>query len=407
MDIIIIGAGASGLMAARELSASYKVTILEAKEIIGGRIHTIKQHIEAGAEFVHGKLPVTLNLLKEAGLTCTPMSGKMYRAEKGHFEQDEESIEGWDELIENMGSLTADMTLIEFLETHYAEAKYRELREEITGFVQGFDLANPSKVSVKFLYNEWTAGIETNFRIDQGYCSMINFLADECRKKDCNIITGNPVTKVDWENGNLTVTTGNGQSYTAQKLIVTTSLGVLQYGSIFFNPAIDDYMNAASHIGWGSVLKIVLEFKETFWKNDTGFIFSNEKIPTWWTQSPGNVPVLTGWLGGPPAENFKQVPTDEILKTALESLSGIFQKELPPLVNSYILNWADDPETLGAYSYDTPLSDNARKVLNTPIQDTIYFAGEALYEGNHPGTVEAALVSGRNVAQMIHHAISL
>jgi monoamine oxidase len=160
-------------------------------------------------------------------------------------------------------------------------------------------------------------------------------------------------------------------------------------------------MNAARHIGYGSVIKILLEFAAPFWEEDTGFIFSKEKVPVWWTQFPNKTPVLTGWLGGPPADHFKQVSKEEILKIALDSLSGLIQKELPPLVSSHIYNWADNPQTLGAYSYDTPMSDNARKVLNTPVADTIYFAGEALYEGKHPGTVEAALISGKNVAQMI------
>lgn len=396
MDIIIIGAGAAGLMAAKELSADHNITILEAKEAIGGRIQTVQQHIETGAEFVHGELSVTLNLLKEAGLSYTAISGNMYTVEKGQWNKEENFIEGWDDLLDKMGTLKDDMTLMEFLENQYAESRYRELREEITRYVQGFDLADPSKVSVKYLHKEWTNEDNTNFRIDRGYSALINFLAN-----DLNIITGSPVKSIEWENGNVKVQTGNGQSYTAQKVILTTSIGVIQHNFIHFTPAIDDYVNAASHIGWGSVIKIVLEFKEIFWKKDTGFIFTKEKIPTWWTQSPHQVPILTGWLGGPPAEHYKQVPKEEILKTALDVLSGIFQRELPPLVDSYISNWVQDPGILGSYSYDTPTSGNARKLLNTPLQDTIYFAGEALYDGTHPGTVEAALVSGKEVAKKI------
>lgn len=397
MDIIIIGAGAAGLMAARELAKDHQVTILEAKDIIGGRIHTIKQHIEAGAEFVHGKLPVTLNLLKEAGLSYTAVSGNMYTVEGAEWSKEETFIEGWDELLEKMGTIKDDMTLMEFLETHYAESQYEALRNEITRYVQGFDLANPSKVSVKYLYNEWTNEDTTNFRIDQGYNTLINYLAN-----GIHIVTGSPVKNINWENGKVEVLTANGQSYTAQKLIITTSIGVLQQGSLHFTPAIDDYLHAASHIGWGSVIKIVLEFEKVFWKEDTGFIFSKGKIPTWWTQSPNTAPILTGWLGGPPAEQYKQVPAAEILQTALHTLSEIFQTTLPALVSSYIFNWVQDPEILGSYSYDTPLSNNARQLLNTPLQDTIYFAGEALYDGKHPGTVEAALISGKEVAQKIY-----
>jgi len=396
MDIIIIGAGAAGLMAARELSVRHQVTVLEAKDVIGGRIHTIRQGIEAGAEFVHGKLPVTLNLLKDAQLSYTAVGGNMYTVENGQWSKEENFIDGWDELLDKMGAIKDDMTLMEFLETHFAENRYADLRNEITRYVHGFDLANPSRVSVKYLYKEWTNEDETNFRIDQGYCEMINYLA-----KGIHIITGNPVTHIHWENGHVKVLTRNGTSYTAQKLIITTSIGVLQHGSIHFTPAIDDYTNAASHIGWGSVIKIVLEFEKPFWKTDTGFIFTKGKIPTWWTQSPNKAAILTGWLGGPPAEQYKQVPNEEILQTALHTLAEIFGTTLPPLVSSHISNWVQDPEILGSYSYDTPISENARRLLNTPLHDTIYFAGEALYAGKHPGTVEAALVSGKEVAGKI------
>ena len=84
-DIIIVGAGASGLMAARELSRKeISILVLEARDRIGGRIHTYKvphskKEIELGAEFIHGNLPVTLGLLREAGITAIPMEGEFWQ----------------------------------------------------------------------------------------------------------------------------------------------------------------------------------------------------------------------------------------------------------------------------------------------------------------------------------------
>lgn len=104
-DILIIGAGAAGLMAAYKLSANgKKVIVLEARNRIGGRIHTIEnesffKHAELGAEFVHGDLPVTLNLLKEAVITYNHAGGEMIRFKDGRFIKDEQFVEEWDVLL--------------------------------------------------------------------------------------------------------------------------------------------------------------------------------------------------------------------------------------------------------------------------------------------------------------------
>ena len=88
-EIIIIGAGAAGLIAARELSGQYKITLLEARDTTGGRIRTIyskgDKAAETGAEFVHGELPLTLGLLREAGLKYHLVNGKMFRADNGKW----------------------------------------------------------------------------------------------------------------------------------------------------------------------------------------------------------------------------------------------------------------------------------------------------------------------------------
>jgi monoamine oxidase len=98
----------------------------------------------------------------------------------------------------------------------------------------------------------------------------------------------------------------------------------LDKASINFTPPIDDYVNAAKQIGYGTVIKVILQFKEAFWKKDTGFILSDEIIPTWWTQLPSPLPILTGWSGGSKAERLGDEGNDELLKKPLLSLANIF-----------------------------------------------------------------------------------
>jgi monoamine oxidase len=135
------------------------------------------------------------------------------------------------------------------------------------------------------------------------------------------------------------------------------------------------------------------------------FMFSNEMIPSWWTQYPEPHLTLTGWVAGPKATALSGKSDDELADLALQSLSNIFEisrQELnKELVTVKVNNWAADPFARGAYSYATPETATAIRELLKPVDNKLYFAGEALYEGEVGGTVEAALSSGRDAAKRI------
>jgi len=134
------------------------------------------------------------------------------------------------------------------------------------------------------------------------------------------------------------------------------------------------------------------------------FLFSTERIPTWWTQSPDKSPRLTGWLAGPNASLLADAGEQAIIDHALRSLSVIFK--LDPIVLSqyltgtHIHDWITDPFTKGGYSYVTVNSRAAVEVLRTPIAGTLFFAGEALANKSN-ATVEAAFESGKYSAEKI------
>ena len=134
--------------------------------------------------------------------------------------------------------------------------------------------------------------------------------------------------QIDWEKNSVTVYTANGKKYDGQKVIVTVPVSVLQTAlgeaSINFTPPLDEYVNAAAQTGYGTVIKVILQFKEALWEKDTGFIFSDEIFPTWWTQLPDTAPLLTGWVGGNKAEQLSDETDEELLQKAFISLANIF-----------------------------------------------------------------------------------
>jgi len=412
--IIIAGGGVAGLFAARELSKQgYGITILEATDRLGGRIHTIRnssftQPVEKGVEFIHGNLPLTIQLLEEAEIEYEPVRGSMVRVSNGTWKTQEDFTLGWDELIKKMNSVRKDMTVDEFLKKNFSDDRYTDLRTSVLRFANGFDLADTSKASILALREEWM-GDDEPYRIPGGFDQLINFLEKECLRSGCIINKSSPVTEIKWEKNKVKIITSNPTIYNATKVIITASLGSFQSEkSIIFKPAIDNYFQAAKKIGYGTVVKVMLEFKEAFWekkKKGIGFLFTSEIIPTWWTQSPSSYPLLTGWAGGPQAWALENKDDEAILDLALRSLSNVFQEKIEALKKmlqaSAVANWKNDLYSNGAYSYNLVESVQAKKLLNMPAGETIFFAGEAFYEGPSPGTVEAALVSAKIVVEKI------
>jgi len=428
-DVIITGAGAAGLMAAYTLvKAGKTVTVLEARDRTGGRIHTITNKnfstpTELGAEFVHGNLPVTLNLLNEAGIGATGVDFEMWQYHDGSFKQSHEFVEGWDNFLEKLNTLQHDMPLQDFMERNFAGDGYAKMRSQIENYVSGYDTADVADASAFALRNEWNhEDEEAQHRVSGGYTAMIDFLEDACRNAGNDILCNSVAQEISWEHDTVKVTTTNDRVFTAKKVIIALPLGVLQapataQGAIVFNPPLPAQAEAINNIGFGSIIKILLEFDEIFWESDAftksagadlstmGFLFADEEIPTFWTQAPAHSPLLTGWLGGPPAYKMKDLSSEAILQLTLTSLSNIFNigKEAlkSKLIAWEVANWTTNPYTRGSYAYDKVKSPQARTVLQQPAENTIYFAGEYLYTGPAMGTVEAALTSGKSVAEMI------
>jgi monoamine oxidase len=409
--VIIVGAGVAGLMAAKELAGRYKVIVLEANDVAGGRIVTIANGqflhpVEAGAEFIHGNTPLTLSLLKEAGVEYHAVGGDMMHLSNGKWVEQDEMIIGWNDVMHQMNALKEDMTIAVFLERYFADDKYGAVRKSIQKFAEGFDLADTSKASVFALRDEWEHEDEEQQRVKGGYGLLARYLLQQCEKGNCSIHTSCVVKNIRWKKNEVQVTTADDKTFWGNKIIVTVPLGILQAdndqcGAISFEPALDNYKQAARLMGFGTVIKIMLQFKEAFWnkkKKDIGFVISDQLIPTWWTQAPADWPLLTGWLGGPPVQVLINESDETILSQALQSLSVIFDMSLPGLQQlltaSHIANWSHAPFSLGAYSYNTLHSAKSVALLNRPVQHTIFFAGEALYTGPYPGTVEAALATG-------------
>lgn len=329
----------------------------------------------------------------------------MRHYQNGRFVGNEEEVKGWDILMERLGELTEDITIAAFLQKHFSGAEYEELRKSVIRFISGYDTADPEKASATALRTEWqNEDNSAQHRITEGYCALISYLIEYIKAAGSKIELNAIVKQIHWQSGEVQVITTNGTAYKAPKAIIALPLGVLQAGDVQFHPPLPNHHAAFGQIGFGAIIKVLFRFDEPFWEKlpdvkikGGAFLFTEEVIPTWWTQGDGN-PLLTGWLGGGPAYRLKNQPDQELWQIALQSLSNMFKMDIKQLkdklIASNIANWTVDPYTKGSYAYDMVGSDESRLLLNESVAGALFFAGEYLYSGPAMGTVEAALSSG-------------
>ncbi len=408
-EIIIIGAGPAGLMAAYELAKNgRKALILEARARIGGRAHTLEDGTELGAEFIHGELPITLELLREAGITHTPISGEWVQLRGGEASEAFDS-EPWPCMMRKLKALEKDMSLQDFLTQYFPETEYAALKDTAISYAEGYDTADTARVSAKALYEEWSAQQEEQSRIDGGYAGLMNFLADKITSFGSRILLNHPVSAVSIGNEGVNVV-AVGQQFHARHVIIALPLGVLQSEDVLqiAAPSRAAYKAAVATLGFGDIIKFVLHFRNAFWETSCpglGFLLSSAPVPTWWTQSPKQNGVFTGWLSGRIAQSHAAMPDEQLLDLALSSLAQIFnkeQRELESLLDeAHVANWSADIYTRGSYAYATVGAGTALQLLAKPLNGRVHFTGEYMYAGPAMGTVEAAFWSGQKVARCV------
>ena len=311
--------------------------------------------------------------------------------------------------------LGINVSIADFLRQNFDAEKDAHFINSIKRMVEGYDAADPEDISTFTLRDEWLmkpsiAEIVGDNRIKEGYGGLLNFLEQECKKNGVEIKLDSQVKTIEHKNQSVSVVTMSGEIFTANKIVVTVPLPVIK--DIAFVPEIKDTLAMVNRIGFGSAIKLLLKFKTRWWEyaletdlSKMSFMLCNEEFMTWWTQYPEIEPVLVGWMAGPSVKKFKETSPNELLDIALVNLSSVFKidknKLKEDIVHAEVINWEHDQFSKGAYSYTTYKTKDAYEKLREPINDTVFFAGEALYTGEITATVEGALGSGLETVHKI------
>jgi monoamine oxidase len=401
-DVIIIGAGAAGLMAAREFQqAGLDFLILEARDRVGGRALTLEKKfpIEYGPEFLHGKTSLTDALMQEYGHYAFDFQGP--------------PDEFLDELSQAFSKLKKPKKDLSFLDSMKALPRSKK-KDRLFAFVEGFDAADLDQVSLQALL-EATDQVSDDEerklrRLVHGYGPLMTAISQDLSRE---LRLQHTVKKISWKKGTVTVEGKNQRDafeLRAKSILVTLPLSVLKSSglpaSVQIEPSLPGFTETLAQTHMGQVTKVVLEadpeLMNAFHQKGESFRSSYElHFTAWWGSKPMDWPMLTAWAGGAHARALNEMSVDERVRCLTDDLGKLLswsQARIQKAIRKiHEHRWADDPFSLGAYSYPAVRTQPKPK-MKLVYQNTVFFAGEAF----HPekgGTVEGAFVSGKDAAK--------
>lgn len=449
-DVIVIGAGMSGLAAAKHLQENEcDVLVLEARDRVGGRMWTDRSwndiSLDLGASWIHGLgghpsqepfgeplvNPIT-DLARDYGLPLFIFDDEesvVVYEHNGTKIDDADYIDSLYEefkafylnehkaLLKNNEDISLQKKVDEFV-GKLTDEEYRQLNYTLVWNIEGEYGADASDLSLRAFpkMGYKMSGREAIF--PRGYDQVVKRLADEVGAD--KILLKHVVEKVDYSDEKIVTVTTNKEPFTAKYVISTLPLGVLQKDSVDFIPDLPPWKTKAiNSLKMGVLSKAYFVFDEAFWDDVTWITYIPEQKGHWVyfanLQSLTGAPVLLAFNSGEYGleidKKWKEGKSDEIVSEAMKILTTIYGKDGkiygkdgnvikgPVYVN--VTKWGADEYSWGSYSYTAVNSSNADYyTMSKPVDDRIFFAGEAT-EVNYPATVHGAFFSGMREANRI------
>jgi len=391
--VIIIGSGAAGLYAAYILkSKGIEFQILEASATYGGRLGKLTGFadypLDIGAQWLHGRNNILGDLIQKSTTKIT---------------KDESSTKYWfnnslvNTLPDNInifeGEGLPDISYKEYAHQKNLGKEYENIIENIAGD-QGAAASHLSVYGNNKDEENWCSG-DDDYKFSETYYDLIdNQIATHVKDK---ILLNTIVTHIDYSQESISVFDSMNNKYTANKVIITVPISILKLSNIQFTPSLPkEKTSAFSKIGMDAGMKVFLKFNKRFYDENIigGAIcaaYADECIG-----KTGEDHVLLAFIMGQQAEYLNSLGSNSAITTAiLTELDIMYNGEATSsFISSHVENWTSHPFIRGAYSYSPVGMGNARIIASQPIDNKLFFAGEAMNTNGHHQTVFGAVETG-------------
>ena len=412
-EAIVVGAGAAGIAAAQRLiEAGQRVVVLEARDRIGGRIWTsdaLGPPIDLGASWIHGTTDNPLTpLARAAGLRFVHTDIDRF----GSFDTDGRLLPGveetpvydhWLSLLEDVRREGGDGSIADALADRRRDPRWSSPPGLDPGLVAryldwiaateiGEDLAaDLDRLSVRAL-DDGTEFEGPWVMLAPGYRALLEPIA-----AGLDIRLGEVVSRIDTRGPRVQVTTSRA-THTADRIVVTVPLGVLQSGDVTFDPELPAATRGAiDRLGMGSFLKAVLRYPERVWPGGMDWLgrVGEASFPEFVDlRAVTGEPIAVGFASGSEARRLEDLDDAAVVEVAHAAL-GAAVPGIPAPVDALVTRWGRDPFAYGSYSYmAVDATPDDRDALAAPISTTLILAGEAANRA-HPSTVHGAWLSGQ------------